>query len=376
MSGVLAFSRPGYFYWDVGAMTIQLYDFSQDEGLIELFELVMGHPMGRTESSRHFQWQYLDNPAGRAYVMVFKNEQGEIVSAYSAFPLFMKLGEERFKCSFSLDIMNHPDYRGQRIFTKLGKEFFDYLQQNQVPITYGYTNKNSHNLVTKRLQYLHIDDFPLTVKILRSSALFKRYLKNSILSRVLGVPTDFILNILFPVRGFSNNTSLRIQLQDEFDSRIDELWQDVRHLFPVCIERDYNYLRWRYSAPEETYRIITVEDDGKLAGYAVIKLERKFGLNIGFIMDFISRPEIDINSFIKAVTLVLRDMGAELASALNIKSSIYYPWFKKNGFISIPPRFQPQEIYFVTRINIHNEYTEMVKVTDNWHVSWGDTDVL
>ena len=132
-----------------------------------------------------------------------------------------------------------------------------------------------------------------------------------------------------------------------FDGEFEDFWKNVRSHFHICVERDSNYLRWRYGKPEEEYKILKIAHQGIMVGYAVLKTETRFNLKTGYIMDFIVCPKDDyIHELLSAIVMDFQKEKVDLISALLMKKNPYHRIFRKYGFLSIPRRFQPQEIHF------------------------------
>src|SRR6056297_3232492 len=67
----------------------------------------------------YLRWQYLDNPAGKAVVVVARADSGELAGQYVVIPMAFRLEGKAVKGSLSLNTLTHPAYRGQGLFTKM-----------------------------------------------------------------------------------------------------------------------------------------------------------------------------------------------------------------------------------------------------------------
>ncbi len=355
----------------------ELYDFSNNEGFCNLFSTVFGRPMGKTESACHFDWEYIHNPNGRAIVFTTKNDNGDIVSAYPSLPLKMKIGSNSVKASLSFDSMTHPDYRGLRLFTKLGETMYQHLSNEGFSLTYGFPNKNILKLRTKYLQWFDVSDFPLMLRPLKWNPILKRFLRYSLLSDVISGFLNIIANVFYNIKEVKTPIGYDISALRKFDDRFDGLWKEIRLSYPICIERDSDYLNWRYSRPEEKYEILALEEEGDLCGYAVVKKEYRFSMTIGFLLDFIVKePYVTAEYFFNFLIQRFKNMNVDLVSMLMTKSTPMYSIAKKCGFVAVPPKYQPQEIYFGARGHVVNDNISLIRNPRNWFISWGDTDLL
>jgi len=356
-------------------MEIKKYQYNKNPELCDLFEIVFDRPMGKTESMRHFQWEYLDNPAGQAFVFVYETDKNQIISAYPSMPINMKIMNAKKNATLSFDSMTHPDFRGQRLFTKLGDVMYEYLGKKNICLTYGFPNSNIYKLRTKYLQWFNICDFPLMLRILNFHYFIKRYINSESFSKILSYPANWVNGLIYPIKS-SRDNNIQIKQIHHFDERFDLLWSETRHMFPICVERNAAYLNWRYKKPEEDYEILSLEEKDKLLGYAVLKRENKFDLNIGYLVDLIIAPKIDANFFIQNIIQIFYKEKMDAVSVLAMKSSPYFDLFKKNGFIHVPKKLHPQDIYFGSRINTQDENEKEIMNPQNWFITWGDTDLV
>jgi len=354
----------------------QLYCYDNDTEICRLFEAVFGKPMGKTESHKHFQWEYLENPAGRAVIFVAKNDDGQISSAYAVLPIKIKAMTDVVYGSLSFDTMTHPYYRGQGLFPKQARETYTYLANNHNVFTYGFPNKNSEMIFIDKLEWFNICDFPLIIKIINFEPLLLKYLTNKILSRYLGLTFNYISNLIFSNK-IGHIEDLIIAETKGFDAEFDKFWNLNRSLFQICVERNSTYLKWRYSRPEENYIILKMKQNDAMVGYAVLKIEDRFNLRTGFILDFVVTPDKKyMDALLASITDRFRQEAVALISALMMRHTPYAPLFGRNGFFRLPPRLHPQEINFGARINIDNEKYEGIRNPHNWFITWGDTDLL
>jgi hypothetical protein len=354
----------------------QLYTYDSDADLCRLFETVFCRPMGKTESLGHFQWEYRSNPSGNAVVFVIRNAEGEIVSAYPTMPLQMKLMSSTGRAGLSFDSMTDPRYKGRGLFTMLGKAVYAHLSDNRLILSYGFPNKNIHKLRVHRLGWFEITDFPLLLKVMDYRPLLSRIVPSGFPVKTIG---SVLNKVILPF--FSHperiNGNLTVEEIPDFDDEFDRFWNNIRALFKVCIERDTSYLRWRYGRPEETYKILRLRHSDMMAGYAVLKRGERFGLNTGFIMDFIVFSKDDyIRELLAAVVADFQKDRVEILSALLMRENPYYRQFRKAGFLPVPRRLHPQEIHFSARIHAKGGHGKDIRNPQNWFITWGDTDLL
>lgn len=81
-----------------------------------------------------------------------------------------------------------------------------------------------------------------------------------------------------------------VAVVDEFDERFDRLFAAVTRSLPCAAEKDAAFLRWRYGpgSPHAEKRVLAVEGDGGLLGYAVLRVTATD--QTGYIFDLTTLP--------------------------------------------------------------------------------------
>src|SRR5574341_1456493 len=72
------------------SLEIRNYRPGDEAQIIDLFERTFGRTMGRTESARHWKWEFLDTPAGyQAIVLAFAGST--LAAQYAAMPVRLQV---------------------------------------------------------------------------------------------------------------------------------------------------------------------------------------------------------------------------------------------------------------------------------------------
>lgn len=355
---------------------IRRYREGDEKGICTLFEKVFGRPMGKTESISHWNWEYKNNPNDDLDIFLAVDEN-EIVGHYAVIPIKMRIDVKDYLTTLSLDTMVHEDYRGQDMFPILAKALYESLEKRGVPITYGFPNANSIEGIIKKLDWFEIADLPLLVKPINFKTLLYRYIKNRAVSNILGACLNFFS--LLPSTVKRRYKNITIKNIEKFDKEFDRLWDNVKNEITIGVIRDSKYLNWRYiQKPENDYTILSIYEQSELKGYIVLKIEERFNLKIGFVVDILtssSNPSYPQQLITKSI-LFFKNEDVDVISCLMFPQHKYYKILKKKGFIKVFKKYFPKEIYFGARV--HNDLVEkdMIKNEENWFLTWGDTDVI
>ena len=136
-------------------LVIRLYQPGDEEKLLALHNKVMKTPW----SMEFWRWLYLDNPAGKAVVVVAE-DQGRIVGHFAYFPVRMQWHGKPFTGSKSVQAMVDPDYQGRGLFTEITKELLRHAQINDVALTYSCPNDKSYVPLVNKVGYRNISQGP------------------------------------------------------------------------------------------------------------------------------------------------------------------------------------------------------------------------
>jgi len=357
---------------------IREYRESDEEPIRKLFELVFNNP----SSAERWAWQYRSNPAGHGIIVLAETAQS-IVGQYALIPLTMKIKNTVCLGSLSLDTMVHPDYRGQGMFIALAQKAYEIAAERGVHFVYGFPNENSHYGINKRLGWsdLHTG-IPLWIKPLNIESIIKnRLVDNDLVARLgdkFGKLGMKILNNTY-TWSYDSRTICEIREMDRFDQRFDTLWQNASANYNIAVVRDRLYLTWRFAdKPNESYVILIAESGKRLLGYTVLKCIRRFGLQIGIIVDMVIRSE-ESNAGIALISAAIKYFELrqqDIVGCLMLPRSIYSHYLRQNGFIVAPRWFLPQKMY----LGVHNFSTQFadsyIVQPRNWLITWGDHDVL
>jgi len=355
---------------------IRKFESGDEKQIIRLFEEVYGKHMGKTESIKHWNWEYKLNPNKRIEIfLAFHNDK--IIGQYAVIPVKMKIGNKDYITSLSLDTMTHKDYIGKSIFPTLAKKLYIDIGKNGIPITYGFPNTLSYHTFMNKLDWFEISDVPIYIRPLNFASLVDHYLKIKFLSKILGIFIDFFFNFTLKKKKIEKN--LKIKKINEFGKEFDDLWKLTKKEMPICIVRDSKYLNWRYfEKPEEKYDVFAIRKDAKLKGYIILKIEERYDLKIGLILDILTNcSNMNYQDYlINYAISYFNKRKVDIISIIMNPNFRYYKSLKKQKFLKLLRRFLPEAIYFGARLNNSKFYIQFIKNPINWYITWGDTDVV
>ena len=356
--------------------SMRAYRHGDECGIRELFRLVFGQEL----SAEQWNWMYRDNQTGLISITLAEGADGQLAGHYAVRPVRMKIGDEVQMGTLSLDTMVHPDYRRQGMFTKLAKHLYAELASQGIPLTYGFPNKNSYHGCFTKLDWVDlVGRLPLYVKVLNPTAVLVTRIKSGLMASLGGGLAKAALGVIGAFRRGALPDDCELKRVDRFDQRIDEFWGEASRAHGIMVARDRAYLNWRYvENPTASYELFIVEKGSSLAGYMVLKIEKMFGLQTGFIVDLLTIPDEPAlaSGMIAEAVLHFRSEGMDIVSCLMLKHTPYTKALKSNGFLQAPEKMLPQELYLGVRRHTSEHPETYLFNPRNWFITWGDHDVV
>ena len=130
----------------------------------------------------------------------------------------------------------------------------------------------------------------------------------------------------------AETSGVEVRSVDGFDARFDALWGRVADAFDFAVVRDAARLRWRYGDPRGgPARVLTADDGGELAGYAVLR-EREASVSI---IDLLVAPGRDdvLAALIRRTVQLARADGAATVECFLPQLHPYRAALRRAGFL-------------------------------------------
>ena len=232
---------------------IRLYREGDEIGITRLFYEVFGREMSLEE----WRWKYTGRGNRKVYSAVAVNERDGIVAHYGGMPHRMIYqGREVYGLAIG-DVMVHAKYRRPKLFKEVASLVPEEAVKDGIILGYGFPNDRALRLPEKLGLYEKIED----VCEANKEATFRN------------TPARYVYK-LFPLR--------------YDDSKIDDLWDEVKNSYVLSVVRSGDYLRWRYQRhPLFSYELWGLRKrwSSRLCGLAVLRREDERGRVL--IVDFV-----------------------------------------------------------------------------------------
>lgn len=327
----------------------------------------------------YWQYEFVENHAGCARYFVAVDGE-KVVGHYAVIPQDFLLGSERHGGSIVVDVMTHPDYRYQGMFTAVGSFALEKCTEDpKFEFTTGYPIRPEvlpgHLKVGWKIRF-KIGTWVMVLsagKILRSK--FSFLAKVSGLSSVLGFPPTVFFRVVSRMLA-RHGRKFRIERFTACDKdRLGRFWERFAASIPEdCLiqERTPAYLKWRFDTnPSRDYTYhVALDREGEIQGFVVSRMAALLDVNAMILVDALALPGTGMKVFRPLVADVRRRALEEkcpLCAMMVTRPNPIMPSPWRFGFIPTPYRFT-----FITR-----ELAEETVIDSDelkWHIMWGDTD--
>ena len=327
----------------------------------------------------YWRWEFIDNHAGPARFFVAVDGK-DVVGHYAVIPQHFMLNGKRRAGSIVVDVMTHPDYRFQGMFTALGRFAIENCTADRgFEFTTGYPIRPAvlpgHLKVGWKIRFkIGTWVMPLSVGgILKARVSFLGKVPG--LSGMLGLLPTAILRVMTRVL-LDGGRKYEVERHSKCDMvRFARFWQRFAESIPEgCMvqERPPEYLAWRFdSNPGRDYTYhVAIGEDGEIAGFVVTRVAPLLDVDAMVIVDALALPEIGLavyQSLIAEVRRTALDRGCPMCAMMVTQPNPLFPNPWRLGFVPTPYRFT-----FIT-----HELAESTAIDSDdlhWHLLWGDTD--
>ncbi len=335
---------------------IKPFDFTKDwSQFCRLYHTVYGSSIDQA----YVNWKLLDNPFGQAFG--YGAWDGDKLVGFVALtPYRFCIKGEEHTASQGADTMVDPDYRGQGLFTRLTQNLLEEMNRRGWLWRYSAPGQMSYPGYVNKLGHRTVAVLPYLVK-LRPANIFKALLRIRKPSR--------------EIAGFRlGYHSYRIRMVKEFDDRFDQLWERTKNDHPISVVKSSAYLNWRYvKHPLYKHQILTVEDQGRMKGFAVIRG--------GNLLEMCGEVDTDMyQTLAKAAEKVWRSQGQDISHTWIMGDRLAVEALMKTGWRLWKSKFRPFGLYLkqplIVYPNPKQEKADLALKPGNWRFSMGDVDCM
>lgn len=349
-------------------------DRKQKNRIIDLRKVVFQNEDKDKENIDFWNWEFENNYAGHANIYLALVEEN-IVGHYAVCPSKILVNSKEKHGSIVVDVMTHPDYRHQGMFTEMGKYALYDSGKSGIDFSYGFPIRKEVMPGHLKIGWKIAFELPVYVYPLNFPAIFQKFIPGYYIPKLLGVLPQLFFSFIEhikdkPVKKYEIRSGHRFNKSRELERFIEKT--KYQHRVMQC--RDYEFLEWRYHSNKyRRYQIyFAYSSEKELLGYIVLRKAVIYDLNCITVID------IQVLDFNKKVVYALlrcarkyaRKCKADLIGCM-MNNNSYRKYFLSNFYIKSPYIFK-----FIVHKNKNIEYEDLILKDKNWFLTWADTDDL
>lgn len=346
----------------------------QKDKIIALRKIVFKDEDPDKENIDFWDWEFQDNYAGSSDIFLAVDGE-KVVGHYAVCPSNIIVDSEIKRGSIVVDVMTHPDYRFQGMFTKIGKYSLEEAGKDGIDFSYGFPIRKSVMPGHLNVGWKVAFKLPVYVYPVNFAEIVRKFLPFKPAAAVLG----FLPQMLYLLVG-----GIRSVLGKRYVIEEDCCFRDTAELrkfiektssqHRIMQYRDYSFLNWRYNLNKyRKYKVFFAYDNNhSMLGYIVLRKAIIYGLECVTIIDMqaLQIKGSIINALLRCADRYAKECKAALVGCM-INKNRYKRQLLFNLYIKSPYIFK-----FIVHKNRDMDYEEKILKTENWFVTWADTDDL
>lgn len=287
----------------------------------------------------HWRWKYEDNPPKMKVVAVAESG-GKIVGSHHGIYSRVKIGDKSVLAQQGTDLAVDKDFRGKGLYAKMQ------VVKDQLAVEAGATlgyGLSTNPIVVGKLHERNLP-FPSPVQHMVNIRDIDLHLKNSDYPDEIKKKYGYLgISGLNSMRNkfkskISSDSGIQISEIGRFDEKIDRFWMEVKLGYYFIIERDREYLNWRYCDKRGgDYKLLQATENERVTGYIVLRLNRiNKEYPRGYIVDLLTLPgRLEVaDALIRKAVEFFTDKGVNFVQALAINGHPYKDLLEGKGFVN------------------------------------------
>ena len=324
------------------------------------------------EKNNHYLWKFQGFPDVPPSYEYGAYCDGKMVGYYAAIPYRYNLHGQEIKSAMVCDVMTHSSMRGKGIFTKLGAYALEQMTKAGLDISFGYPIRPEVIPGHLKVGWKLSGKLPLQLKVHKVDAALKNH-SLRILSPILNC-CCVIYSLIFKSKR-KRNLTVKLQTLSEFlsDSNLTEFISKNSLSKANILQKDLQFLRWRYGAPDVKYNVVSVIENSKIVAASFVRKVILKDIPTLAILDLIvtEGKESSLGTLFSGIQELANQVSAEMTATMITQKRANKLGLFKFGFIPSPFVFQ-----LITR-NLSERMKSLAPVTvETFNPMWVDSDDL
>lgn len=358
-----------------------LYTDEDMDELVALSQLQPGKAAAIT--AEYVRWQHAANPAGLAQVALAKETtSGRIVGMVWLVPLRIQIGDEVCLGTEAINVLVHPDCRGQGVLSGLAPFCYESAQRLGMHFSFGFPNPNSYPVYVHRLNWADIGSSRLFIRPLNVGRLVTRRMGRGTFAQILAAAGRAGRRFLFRPHPVGPGVARAAVAEvDTEDGALDDFWRRVRGKYPVMVIRDTRFLHWRYTqVPGREYLVLAAWLDKQIVAYGALRCVAIEGVDCGMVVDLLVEPtergRLAGEALLQEATAHFQHKDVDIAGCLISPGAEEIGLLRRQGYVLCPTRFQPQPFPVLLRSDEGINNRHLLHDIRYWFLTMGDFDAV
>lgn len=316
------------------------YRSGDEHQILSLYKLVTGREMGLD----FWKWRFTENPFGQGIIKLMF-DQDKLIGHHGAIPIPVLIQGMPVSAALLVNALTHPDYRRMGISTYNNDLLYKEAAQRGIKFAYNFPNPAGYAL------HLTLEDW----KAVDQRSVYQKRLETEPGSRTLK---------------YSGVCQV-----EEFDERVNSLWDRVKVNYRVIVPRDREFLNWRFvrNPAVEYAQYLFTSGQNEVLGYMVLK--KYFGEDEikGNIVDILSvDDEAILREFLGCAYDYFSRNKIQDISCWAPEHSLWAGVLREQGFSK-----EITETHFGLKIlDKQDSRLKEVEHSENWYLMMVDSDVF
>jgi len=346
-------------------------DFDRDfASFVDLSHAIYGEKAVTDEAMYRWLFQKnIYNPKGVHLFHVAKDGD-KVVASDCLMPVPMKIQGKNYLGAWSIKTMTHPDYQRQGIFRAMTEHNISRAKELGIDLIIGFANANSYPGYKK---------FGWDVLVERRAIIRPLDIRHSLAKKKMPGPVAGVGNSLFRTLDNRRLATMAKKAKkfntDIYNSAPDtcqHIWAPMQSAFSVLVERNLNYLEWRYNQrPNHDYNFVVAKGKEKPEAMLVFRHNQTNGSCI--IIDYVGTPNSEALPALMYVT-IQHCLDHDLRYIINSSGSVFDNYLCDHFGFKYLTAPLANNMFIACRLNQSISLDALQKET-NWFYSYGDSEL-
>jgi GNAT superfamily N-acetyltransferase len=245
-------------------LSIKQFQAADEDALLSFLRAAYPDDPRRSQPD-FWRWHFLDHPhVDMNDVPVWLAQDGGVIAAQlAAIPFRLKLGEERERAIWIMDVYVHRNYRRRGLAKRLWLTAAESYSR-----MFGLGINEQSKAVVMGLGWVEMGHIHRYHRLLFPGDALRDIQKLKPLRDLVNLGYAPFRRHL--ARRSKEGRYIAHEVK-EFDASFDELWQRACVQWPCAVERDARYLEWQFMRqPGKKFDVLGLYDEERLVGYVVL----------------------------------------------------------------------------------------------------------